>query len=282
MRRSGVRIPLAPPQADIRSRMSVFCMPGCVGTVPAAVLLVAPLVFRAPEGPAAREARHPHFVRCRASKPARALRSLRRPSHRRRLVCRRVAGRVGSLFGQRRRRPWAPRPGPSGPSGALHTSGAWCDDVLLGPSSRSPAALLSLTVAAGESRETVITFAGVCSVSGETDDTIASQIHLFSAQFWRAKASWVSWRRPEAPAMVLTVSSCGAVSSMGATKFAQRRLSMAIARDYSPSTGKVAQNERFMACWASFFAEMAHMAKRWASFFAPTGTVIRPRSPHRH
>ena len=150
---------------------------------------------------------------------------------------------------------------------------------MLGPSSRSPAALLSLTVAAGESRETVITFAGVCSVSGETDDTIASQIHLFSAQFWRAKASWVSWRRTEAPAMVLTVSSCGAVSSMGATKFAQRRLSMAIARDYSPSTGKVAQNERFMACWASFFAEMAHMAKRWASFFAPAGTVTRPRSP---
>ena len=136
---------------------------------------------------------------------------------------------------------------------------------MLGPSSRSPAALLSLTVAAGDSRETVITFAGVCSVSGETDDTIASQIHLFSAQFWRAKASWVSWRRTEAPAMVLTVSSCGAVSSMGATQFAQCRLSMAIARDYSPSTGKVAQNERFMACWASFFA--------------PAGTVTRPRSP---
>jgi hypothetical protein len=124
---------------------------------------------------------------------------------------------------------------------------------------------------AGNSRETVITFAGVCSVSGETDDTIASQIHLFSAQFWRAKASWVSWRRTEAPAMGLTVSSCGAVSSMGATKFAQRRLSMAIARDYSPSTGKVVQNERFMACWASFFAEMARMASRWANYFASVG-----------
>ena len=43
---------------------------------------VAPLVFRAPEGPAAREARRPHFVRRRASKPARALRTLRRPSRR--------------------------------------------------------------------------------------------------------------------------------------------------------------------------------------------------------
>ena len=45
------------------------------------VLLVAPRVLRAPEGPTAREARRPHFVRRRASKPARALRSLRRPSH---------------------------------------------------------------------------------------------------------------------------------------------------------------------------------------------------------
>ena len=43
--------------------------------------MCAPRVFRAPEGPAAREARRPHFVRRRASKPARALRSLRRPPH---------------------------------------------------------------------------------------------------------------------------------------------------------------------------------------------------------
>ena len=81
---------------------------------------------------------------------------------------------------------------------------------------------------------------------------------------------------------------------MGARKFAQRSRSMTIARKHSPSAGKMAQNECFMACWASFFAEMAHMtscwasffaemahmASRWASFFAPTGTVTRPRSPH--
>ena len=42
---------------------------------------VAPRVFRAPEAPAAREARRPHCVRRRASKPAHALRSLRRPPH---------------------------------------------------------------------------------------------------------------------------------------------------------------------------------------------------------
>ena len=62
-------------------------------------VLVAPLVFRVPEGPAAREARRPHVVRCRASKPARALRSLRRPPHRRRCVAD-VCLCVGSLSGQ--------------------------------------------------------------------------------------------------------------------------------------------------------------------------------------
>ena len=192
-------------------RMSVFCMFGCVGVVPVGGLLVAPLVFRAPVGPAAREARHPHFVRCRASKPARALRSLRRPSHRRGLSLWVARPSPATAHGQRGlalrslrcpphrrclRRCVADVPGqapppptstvawPSGPSGTLHTCGDWCADVLLGPSSRSPAALLSLTGAAGDSRETVIAFAGVCSVSGETGDTIASQIHLFLAQFW--------------------------------------------------------------------------------------------------
>ena len=45
------------------------------------VLLVAPRVFRAPEGPAARETRRRRFARRRVSKPARALWSLRRPPH---------------------------------------------------------------------------------------------------------------------------------------------------------------------------------------------------------
>ena len=40
-------------------RMSVFCMPGRGDAVS---VVAVPLVFRAPDGPAAREARHPHFV----------------------------------------------------------------------------------------------------------------------------------------------------------------------------------------------------------------------------
>ena len=56
------------------------------------MLLVAPWVFRAPEAPAAREARRPHFVRRRASKPGQA--------------------------------PPPPTGTAAAPSGALHTSGA--------------------------------------------------------------------------------------------------------------------------------------------------------------
>ena len=217
MRRSGVRIPLAPPQADIRSGCRFFVCLGAVLWWRVVVLLVAPLVFRA--------------LRCDALwGPAAVCAGGRRPA--REIATREPAARSG-----RSRSP----PVPSGPSGALHTGGAWslmCGLVRRFEARPGPAtahghhslAPRPPTGAAGESRETVIAFAGVCSVSGETDDTIASQIHLFSAQFWRAKASWVSWRRPEAPALVLTVSSCGAVSRMGTTKFAQRRLSMAIAR----------------------------------------------------
>ena len=64
----------------LRSRRSWGCR-GLLSVRLLAALRVVPLVFRAPEGPAAREARRPHFVRRRASKPARTLRSLRRPPH---------------------------------------------------------------------------------------------------------------------------------------------------------------------------------------------------------
>ena len=64
---------------------ALFAGPGCLKRPRAAafllLLLVVPRVFRASEAPAAREARQPHCVRRRASKPARALRTLRRPPH---------------------------------------------------------------------------------------------------------------------------------------------------------------------------------------------------------
>ena len=41
----------------------------------------------------------------------------------------------------------------------------------------------------------------------------------------------------------------------------------------------MAQNWRFVECWANFFAEMLLEGRCWASFFAPTGAV--PRSCRR-
>ncbi len=185
MRRSGVRIPLAPPQADIRSGCRFFV---CSGALVWCLLLCC---------------------------------SWRRWCSRRRVayldgpgrcVCRWAAARPRDRHTRACGSEWSfskpalALPPPTGTaarlSGALHTGGAWslmCGLVRRFEARPGPAtahghhtlAPRPPTGAAGESRETVIAFAGVCSVSGETDDTIASQIHLFSAQFWRAKASWV-------------------------------------------------------------------------------------------
>ena len=133
-------------------RMSVFCMPGRVGVVPVVVLLVAPLVFRALRcdalwGPAAVCAggRRPAREIATREPAARSGRSRGPP-----WPCRHPpAPRLGPVTAHGHhsltppptgtaagphRRPRAPQPGsaaptgtavPSGPSGALHTSGAW-------------------------------------------------------------------------------------------------------------------------------------------------------------
>ena len=252
MRRSGVRIPLAPPQADIRSGCRFFVCLGalvwclslcclwrrwCSGRSVVMLCGALPLCVPVGGGPPARS---PHASCARSGRsrgppwpcrhpPAPRLGPVTAHGHHSL-----TPPPTGTAAGPHRR-PRAPQPGsaaptgtavPSGPSGALHSR------------------LLSLTGGAGNSRETVITVAGVCFASGETDDTIASQIHLFLVLFHRAKASWVSWRRPDVSALVPTVSSRGAVSSIGVTKFAQRRLSMAVAPNHSPSAGKMAQNGR--------------------------------------
>ena len=95
------------------------------------LLLVVPLVFRAPSGPAAREiATRELRSEWSISKPARALRSLRRPPHRRHLY--------------RLDKPGQALPPPTGtaarPSGALHTGGT-CGAVCPCRQSGGPALL---------------------------------------------------------------------------------------------------------------------------------------------
>ena len=79
-------------------------------------VLWVPLVFRAPSGPAAREiATRELRSEWSISKPARALRSLRRPPHRRRLVADVWLGALTRCPARLRRRPRPPQPGPLTP-----------------------------------------------------------------------------------------------------------------------------------------------------------------------
>ena len=55
---------------------------------------------------------------------------------------------------------------------------------------------------------------------------------------------------------------------LSAKKFALRRCVIVKARKSSPCALKTPQNRRFMACWASFFAEEPLERSCWASFFA--------------
>ena len=115
MRRSGVRIPLAPPQADIRSGCRFFV---CLGVV---AVLVAVLLWRR-----WCSGRRECFVGpgCLVCPWAAA-----RPRAVRAASC---ARRVVSKPGQAPPPPTGTAAWPSGPSGALHTGGAWslmCDSV---------------------------------------------------------------------------------------------------------------------------------------------------------
>ena len=148
-------------------------------------LLVAPLVFRAPEGPAAREARRPHFVRRRASKPARALRSLRCLPHQ--------WGRVAVNSPTRPcHRPRAPQPGPPVP-----------------PAPSTPARLVAVCCSAWPRRhprapqpgpvgqvarwfETVIAFARLYLCGIETAIAFAGEKRVFLVQFSGAEVMPVS------------------------------------------------------------------------------------------
>ena len=64
-----------------------------------------------------------------------------------------------------------------------------------------------------------------------------------------------------------------------ATKFALLASISAHARKSSPSTAKTAQNQRFFACWANFFAVWPRIHSCWASFFAPMRAPAASQHP---
>ena len=64
-----------------------------------------------------------------------------------------------------------------------------------------------------------------------------------------------------------------------ATEFALLASISAHARKSSPSTAKTAQNQRFFACRANFFAVSSRIHSCWASFFAPMGATAVSQHP---
>ena len=97
------------------------------------------------------------------------------------------------------RHPPAPRPGPSAPSGALHTSGAWS---LIGASSRSPARPRA------PAAEPTPNFAcnSVATLKSTAPLLTAHHFRPFRARFSLAEAMSVSFSRPHPLAKVPPVS----------------------------------------------------------------------------
>ena len=240
------------------------------------VLFVAPRVFRAPSGPAV----GPGYLACpwAAARP----RAVRAASFARRVV---------SKPGQAPPPPTGTAARPSGPSGALHTSVAL--RVVLRSGQASPPGPVDQV---GRLSETVIAFACWYLCGSETCIAFAGAKWAYLVHFSGAVVMSVSavpcWGR----AVVLLVSTspcCRALGAMffsllglvcaSAKKFALRGANNVETQKSSPSAGKMTTNWRFMARWASFFAEMPLEGRCWANFVAdrqswdPTGQVVLRR-----
>ncbi len=193
-------------------------------------------VFRAPEAPAARETRQPRFARCRVSKPARALRSLRRPPHQWLLVADAWFGASSRSPARPRHRPPAPQPAPVGQLGRLS--------------------------------ETVVAFAGAGRASTETTIAFVGAKWVFLVHLSGAEAMPVSrlpcWGR----AVVLLVSTSLCCCASCAKKFALRGLMVGV------SAKKFALRGLMVGVSAKKFALRAHNGPKLA-FSGVLGEVFR-------
>ena len=124
--------------------------------------------------------------------------------------------------------------------------------------------------------ETAITFARAGRASDETAIAFAGEKKLFFVHFSVAVVSAVSCWPASVAAEVLLVSKLARGRVLCAKKFALLGPVRTRARKSSPCTRKMAQNRRFVARWASFFAITPLERSRRAKFFA--GLHKRPRA----
>ena len=117
--------------------------------------------------------------------------------------------------------------------------------------------------------ETVIAFARLCLWGVETAVAFAGEKWAFLVQFSDAEVMPVSmvpsWGRAEAS----SVSTLRCFYVLCAKFVALLGLAWVRARKSSPCARKMAQNQRFVACRANFFAEQPRNGACWASSVAP-------------
>ena len=193
----------------------------------------------------------------------------RRPA--REIATREPAARSGRSRSPARpcRRRRAPQPGPaaahgpavrpSGPSGALHTSGALLADGARCVVSKAGLASPPPTGTAarpcrpgGRLSETGVAFAHVWLCGVETGIAFACEKWVFLVRFLGAVVMPVSAVRCWGCAVVLLVSMSPWCRVWCARKFARRRCVIAKVRKSSPSALNLAQLQRFCACWRVF------------------------------
>lgn len=163
----------------------------------------------------------------------------------------------------------------------------------LGPvdqAARSPEAVVAFACWYPCGVETAVAFAGTGRASNETGIAFAGENWVFLARFSLALVLPVSMGVVQGRALVMVVSrwpvsvavEVSLVASsppqcvLCAKKFALRGLVVGVSAKSSPCVLIMAQNRRFMACWANFFAGQVEKACCWANFVAPASL---PRPP---
>ena len=142
-----------------------------------------------------------------------------------------------------RRRPRAPQPGPVGQA-------AWLS-------------------------ETAVTFAGAGRASAETGVAFAGEQRAFLVRFSVAVVSSVSTVAIQGRAVVMVVSSSPRHSCPCVKKFALLGLMLGVSATKFAQRAQNGPNSAFCGVLGEFFAEMLVEGRRWASYFAPTGAVVR-------
>ena len=178
---------------------------------------------------------------------------------------------------------------PAGGAAGVRAPGVWLSETGGAFACSCPCGgetLVAFARAGRGSTETGIAFARAGRGSTETVIAFAGEKWVFFVCFLVAEVLSVSTVAVQGRAKVMAVSrwpaSAVAEASLVATsprdcalcakKFAPSGLMWVRARKSSPSERKMAQNRRFMARWANYFADSPLEARCWASFFAEVPT----------